>query len=104
MMMNEALRHAMALAEELNEIFEGQSEEYENLADYINNEALDWEYILNRDRHYTGVRILVGFGGPNIYISTKEAEVQVYWGTDKATYEISEGVAEELDIMFSFDI
>lgn len=50
------------------------------------SDALDIEYTVASDkRTMLGARILVAFGGPNIWIDTKRGEVEGYWGGDSAT-------------------
>lgn len=46
-------------------------------------DILDFNYIINRDKTYRGARILVAFGGPNIWINTLDKQVAAYWGGDK---------------------
>lgn len=67
--------------------------------DYI-RDALDIEYIINSDRSFKGARILVCFGGPNIWINTATDTVEGYWWGDtchmsyKDNIEIHEAAAE----------
>ena len=51
--------------------------------DYI-SDALDFEFILSSDKTLIGARILVAFGGPDIWIDTKRGEVKGYWGGETA--------------------
>ena len=51
--------------------------------DYLSDD-LDFEWILNSDRTLKGARILVSFGGPNIWINTVTEQVEGYWGSDTA--------------------
>jgi hypothetical protein len=46
------------------------------------SDALDIEYIVNGDREVLGARILVAFGGPNIWINTRTRQVEGYWWGD----------------------
>ena len=50
--------------------------------DYL-QDALDIEYIVNGKREVLGARILVAFGGPNIWINTRTNQVEGYWWGDK---------------------
>jgi hypothetical protein len=50
--------------------------------DYL-QDALDIEYIVNGKREVLGARILVAFGGPNIWINTRTKQVEGYWWGDK---------------------
>ena len=47
------------------------------------SDALAIEYIVNSDREVLGARILVAFGGPNIWINTRTKQVEGYWWSDK---------------------
>lgn len=49
--------------------------------DYL-QDALDIEYIVNSKGEYLGARILVAFGGPNIWIDTRRGRVDGYWWAD----------------------
>lgn len=50
---------------------------YEYLSD-----VLDIEYVVNSKAEYLGARVLVAFGGPNIWINTRTGQVEGYWGGD----------------------
>jgi len=50
--------------------------------DYL-QDALDIEYIVNSNRVYLGARVLVAFGGPNIWINTRTKQVEGYWWQDR---------------------
>jgi hypothetical protein len=52
--------------------------------DYI-SDTLDINWVLNSDRSYRGARLLVAFGGPNIYIDTVKNTVEGYWWGDSYT-------------------
>lgn len=55
-----------------------------NAMDYL-QDALDFQFILSSDKKtLLGVRILVAFGGPNVWIDTLVGEVQGYWSSDRA--------------------
>ena len=55
-----------------------------NACDYFDDGSiLDIEWIIYNDKSYKGARVLVAFGGPNIWINTLTNEVEGYWGTDK---------------------
>lgn len=46
------------------------------------SDALDMEYTVSSRGDYLGSRVCVTFGGPNIYIDTRNRKVQGYWGGD----------------------
>ena len=47
-------------------------------------DVLDIQWITNQDKTYRGARVLVAFGGPNIWVNTQSSEVEGYWWLDKA--------------------
>ena len=51
--------------------------------DYI-SDALDIQYIVNGDKEYIAARILVAFGGPNIWINTQTQTVEGFWWGESA--------------------
>jgi len=46
--------------------------------DYV-LEALDIEYYIGSDGEHRGARLLVAFGGPNIWVDTKTNRVEGHW-------------------------
>lgn len=46
--------------------------------DYL-SDVLDIEYIVDSKKEYLGARVLVAFGGPNIWINTRTQQVEGYW-------------------------
>lgn len=55
--------------------------EYLTAFDYL-QDALDIEYIVNSKGEYLGARVLVAFGGPNIWINTRTKQVEGHWWRD----------------------
>jgi hypothetical protein len=51
--------------------------------DYL-QDALDIEYIVNSKGEYLGARVLVAFGGPNIWVNTRTGIVEGVWWSDRA--------------------
>ena len=49
--------------------------------DYLEG-ALDIEYIISSTREYLGARVLVAFGGPNIWVNTRTNTVDGAWWLD----------------------
>jgi hypothetical protein len=59
----------------------GQDDQPFSAFDYL-QDVLDIEYIINSKKEYLGARILVAFGGPNIWINTRTKQVEGYWWGD----------------------
>jgi hypothetical protein len=76
-----------------NEYFETEKqaqdylESHEGVAvsayDYL-QDVLDIEYVVGSDKRYLGARVLVAFGGPNIWINTRTKQVEGFWWGDSA--------------------
>ncbi len=71
--------------------------------DYL-QDALDIEYIVASDRKtLLGARVLVAFGGPNIWVNTRTNTVEGHWWGDSAsaTFTDSIGLQEALEELFN---
>lgn len=58
--------------------YETDNEEGPNGYDYL-EDALDIQYIVSSNKEYLGARVLVAFGGPNIWINTQKQMIEGYW-------------------------
>ena len=70
--------------------------------DYL-EDVLDIQYIISSDKKYLGARVLVAFGGPNIWINTQTKTVEGYWWNDTChiSYPIdSLGLDEYLEELY----
>lgn len=61
-------------------LYETECEDGCNAWDYLEN-ALDIEYVSSSRGGYLGARILVAYGGPSIWINTRNRQVEGYWWT-----------------------
>ena len=66
-------------------------------------DVYDIQWIINQDKTYRGARVLVAFGGPNIWINTQSNEVEGYWWLDKAfaTFTDNMGLNDYLEELYS---
>ena len=64
--------------------FDVESSEYEEpcAEDYLSG-ILDYRFTIDLNKQYLGSRILVAFGGPNIWINTLANCIEGYWGSDE---------------------
>lgn len=67
--------------------YETESEEGCTAFDYL-QDALDFQWITSNELEFLGARVLVAFGGPNIWIDTRRGEVEGYWWGSYAKAEI----------------
>ena len=79
-------------------IFEGDIE-IATIGDYF-DDFYDIDYVIGSDKHYKACRVLVAFGGPNIYIDTWEKEVQLFWWSDTAIADIPDELCAAIDDFF----
>lgn len=50
---------------------------------------------------YTGVRVMVACGGPNIYVDTKRGKVELFWWNEYACFELWRSTCDAIDEAFS---
>jgi len=77
-----------SIAETLSKGFDGYMQDNEfgetqTAMDYL-QDVLDIQYIVSGKGEYLGARILVAFGGPNIWVDTQRNVVEGYWWGDYA--------------------
>lgn len=75
-----------------------ESEPWEQVSfyDYL-EDMLDIDYITNSCKEYKACRIMVAWGGPNIYINTWERKVELYWWTESADFYLSRDTCDAID-------
>tara|TARA_R100000544_G_scaffold19059_1_gene9090 strand:- start:307 stop:642 length:336 start_codon:yes stop_codon:yes gene_type:complete len=61
--------------------YETDNEDGPNGFDYL-EDALDIQYIVSSDKKYLGARVLVAFGGPNIWINTQKQMIEGHWWSE----------------------
>jgi len=67
--------------------YDGSPEDYITGMDYL-QDCLDIQYIVTGASEYLGARVLVSFGGPNIWINTQSELVEANWWGDYAVARI----------------
>ena len=97
--------HVQEIANHLSNGFGGElNSDGEEISayDYL-QDALDIEYIVNSKREYLGARVLVAFGGPNIWINTRTNTVEGAWWADRAeaSFTDSLGLDEALNDLYN---
>lgn len=70
--------------------------DYLSAVDYT-QDVLDIEYIVSRDKSYKSARLLVAFGGPNIWIDLNDEKVKGYWWGDYAEANIYGDFMREIE-------
>lgn len=93
--MSDLKANVKSIAEKLTNGFtdEDINEDGEQMTayDYL-QDALDIEYVVNGKGEYLGARVLVSFGGPNIWINTHTKTVEGYWWGDSAFASFKDGL------------
>lgn len=98
-MSNDLKNHVQSIADNLSnppwdEWNEGRDIESEgefSAFDYL-QDVLDIEYIVNSKGEYLGARVLVAFGGPNIWVNTRTGTVEGAWWGDTATASFKDNI------------
>lgn len=105
-MSNDLKNHVEEIARRLSEGFDSAdlNDDGEEMTafDYLSG-ALDIEYIIDRKGNCIGGRILIAFGGPNIWIDTRRGMVDGYWWGESASasYEDSIGLEDALEELWN---
>lgn len=60
-------------------------------------DSLDVAFTVGSDKRYRSARIMVAYGGPNIYLDTATKAVELYWWTESARWPLSGDTVEALD-------
>lgn len=55
-------------------------------------DILDIQFTVSRDREYLGARVLVAFGGPNVWVDTRSRQVEGYWWGDSYTASFRDNI------------
>ena len=83
--MSDLLKHVQHIANTLENGFgdelNSDGEDF-GIYDYL-QDVLDIEYVVDKNGEYLGARILVAFGGPNIWIDTRRGMVDGYHWSEK---------------------
>lgn len=101
-MENECRKYAQGVAEDIEKIYNGTTEEENNdgekmsLYDYV-ADALDFEVILASTKTVKAVRLYVTLGGPTCYVDTELHAVVCAWGGDREEYPLDWDVCDELE-------
>ena len=93
----------MNLEKILNTTHEELIEAYNEgtIAEYI-NDCLEIEYTMNLSGELRGVKILVVFGGPNVYVNTRTAKIEGYDNGEHLEINLDFDVLREIeDIIIS---
>ena len=59
------------------------------------SDVLDIKYIVTSDGTYSGSRVCVALGGPNIWVDFETMQVEGYWGCDRATASFTDDMGVE---------
>lgn len=101
-MKNECKEYAQSVAEEIEKIYNGTTEEEnddgekKSLYDYV-ADALDFSAIVSSQKTINSVRLYVTLGGPTCYVDTELHAVVCAWGGDKEEYPLDWDACNELE-------
>ena len=101
-MKKECKEYARSIAEEIEKIYNGTTEEENNdgekmsLYDYV-ADALDFEVILTSTKTVKAVRLYVALGGPTCYVDTELHTVVCAWGGDREEYLLDWDACDEIE-------
>ncbi|MEG2571020.1 MAG: hypothetical protein RSA70_06255 [Clostridia bacterium] len=70
-----------------------------SMLDYF-EDCYNIEYRVASHTEYRSVQVMVACGGPNIYVDTKTAAVELYWWADSADWALSRDTVIAIDEAF----
>ena len=70
---------------------DGSVEQHGGAHDWM-QDVYDIRYIVDREKRYFSAELLVAGGGPTIWVSLNEMEVQGYWGGDRVNVPFSDNL------------
>lgn len=68
-----------------------------DLCDWLEGSIYDTRFILDSDKEYYGVELMIACGGPNIWASTVTQSIELYWWGDRASWPLASYAVEALD-------
>lgn len=101
-MKKECREYAQNVAEEIEAIYNGTTEEENddgekmNLYDYV-ADALDFSAVVSSQKVVQFVRLYITLGGPTCYVDTELRAVVCVWGGDREEYPLDWDVCNELE-------
>ena len=78
-------------------------DEFEQVSiyDYLSDVLDATYYTTGRNGEYKGVRLMLTYGGPNVYLDTYFRTLELYWWNESATVDLLPNEADEVDAMWS---
>lgn len=67
---------------------------------FADNEIFDVKYIIDENFDFCGARVMITFGGPNIYIDTERKSIILRWWNESAEYSLTSSTAEAVEDYF----
>lgn len=93
-MKTDNIEYCKNIALELEKIYD--SDDY-GLPEYIADEVLDVQYIMNSHKELQHVRLYITIGGPTVWIDTEHKAVKLTWGTESAEYGLDWDVCDAIE-------
>lgn len=88
-MFTESMELLAAQCEEWGSAFgalsRGEYGEYDGLAEWVDSNILEIDYIVSAAGEYQGVQLTLALGGPNIHADTRLSTITGHWGDDHYT-------------------
>ena len=97
--LSDAAKYEKMRREDLGEDFD--ENEHTGAYDWL-SDVLDINYIINSDGTFKSAKVLVAFGGPNIWVDFESKTVDGYWWGDEAHVPFTDdmGIEDALEEMW----
>lgn len=101
-MENENRKYLEGIREEIEQYYNGFTDEdgeEKYLYDYL-SDILDFEITINSRFEFSGCKVWVTLGGPNVWIDTAEREIKLAWGGEREGLYLDYEICDEIDSYF----
>ena len=92
---NENREYLEAVSQEIKDAYDGG-----NMIDYVCNNVLDVEHILNSSGELIGVELYIAIGGPTVWIDTRSQTINIAWASECDTIDTYSDICNELNYIF----
>lgn len=101
--MKDLQRICKSYAEDLNELYqkwtgaEYDEEEESSFESWYEENVLSVEVTSDMSKQYICASVCLGWGGPNVYLNTRNGYIEGYWGGESYEYPVDKEVSDYID-------
>lgn len=104
MMENENRNYLLRVREEIENYYNGfENEDGEELGlyDYIAENVLDNEFLIDSNFEFRSCKLYITLGGPTVWIDTETRSIEIRWGGEKDSLYLDSDICDSLDEIYA---